>query len=726
MPLGLGLGLSPVLYRGAGGYTILADGDDGHERLDTNALNTASVVAGDAGTYLAAAFWRFTGIAVPIGSTITSATVTVTSTASGAVGTAVIRAQKSASPAAVSAGNLPSSWTGASGTTATTVVAGAAAGVNVYDVTDIVQELVDQAGWPSTGGAMNFRMAEDAGGFSTTFVDSPAAGSAVLHISVASEYQTALEGDVIVDFAQQSLTNGVGTAYSNSFGSYTAARAAQTHESSLSGTSDTLTATGWEGACTANTTPATGREMRYRITFSTPLDMSAVQNFVLDIEYPQEMLTNDFGAGVYLGARVRLFSGGTDTNSSWQTITMFGVQGFTKTRRDTIIIPATNKTGGLWSTASGAGANFSAITHVVVYMYTTASKGGMRFTLRRLLANRVGRRALVAFTFDDNQRGVHTYARSMFSTAGLKAGVAVISSTAAAGVDSAVMWGSHLTDLYNDGWAMYNHMVYSPQVLEAALSAKATAWADPGTGGRFYVTTTPEVYADAVVGHFYEIRNSWGPETMGTRELLAKSAGNTLEFSAPAPPYLTGAGYPFVRMDWPEQSRATRIANHVQPCTDYLAGLFGAGYRGRNVFIAPQGDYDVDWAPDLAAAGFDIVRNTITCHQPRESSTPWYDDGGVPVTIGSGMLDLFNTPGVALDNLDNTVGNQNALKAYVDRAIAGGHFLHFYGHRVETTHGALQTHKDLLQVIVTYVADKVALGQVRSVTLDEVAAAYPY
>lgn len=167
----------------AGGYTILADGDDGHERLDTNALNTASVVAGDAGTYLAAAFWRFTGIAVPIGTTITSATITVTSSASGGSGTAVIRAQKSASPAAVSAGNLPSSWTGASGTTATTAITGAAAGVNVYDVTDIVQELVDQAGWPSTGGAMNFRMAEDAGGFYTAFVDSPSAGSAVLLIS---------------------------------------------------------------------------------------------------------------------------------------------------------------------------------------------------------------------------------------------------------------------------------------------------------------------------------------------------------------------------------------------------------------------------------------------------------------------------------------------------------------------------------------------------------------
>ena len=30
------------------------------------------------------------------------------------------------------------------------------------------------------------------------------------------------------------------------------------------------------------------------------------------------------------------------------------------------------------------------------------------------------------------------------------------------------------------------------------------------------------------------------------------------------------------------------------------------------------------------------------------------------------------------------------------------------------------------EAIVTYVADKVALGQVKSVTLDEVAAAYPY
>ena len=103
MPLGLGLGLSPVLYCGASGpyrVSITADADDGHERLDTNALNTASVVAGDAGTYLAAAFWRFTGIAVPIGTTITSATITVTSSASGGSGTAVIRAQKSASPAA--------------------------------------------------------------------------------------------------------------------------------------------------------------------------------------------------------------------------------------------------------------------------------------------------------------------------------------------------------------------------------------------------------------------------------------------------------------------------------------------------------------------------------------------------------------------------------------------------------------------------------------------------
>lgn len=211
MSTGIGIGLSYAFNRGASGpyrVSITADADDGHERLDTNALNTASVVAGDAGTYLAAAFWRFTGIAVPIGTTITSATITVTSSASGGSGTAVIRAQKSASPAAVSAGNLPSSWTGASGTTATTAITGAAAGVNVYDVTDIVQELVDQAGWPATGGAMNFRVAEDAGGFSTTYVDSPSAGSAVLTISANSQTDVTAWPDLKLwlDFAEGSGT----------------------------------------------------------------------------------------------------------------------------------------------------------------------------------------------------------------------------------------------------------------------------------------------------------------------------------------------------------------------------------------------------------------------------------------------------------------------------------------------------------------------------------------
>lgn len=518
------------------------------------------------------------------------------------------------------------------------------------------------------------------------------------------------KGDLLIDFAQQSLTVGATTAYSNTIGSYTVARATQTHESQLTGTSDTLTATGWEAACTANTTPGSTRAMRYKVNFSPAINMSAVTNLVLELEYPQEMNTDDFGNGYFVGPRMLFASSGSD--SSWQATTLWATQGIQKRRKFALYIPMG---GALWTVAGGAGCNWSAVTSATFYLYTNSSNGGFRATLRKIWANRVGRKALVAFTYDDNMASTYTNALPVHQTHGVKAGMCVSSDYIDSG--GSAMTLTQAQACYAAGWSAYNHMQNHSYTLVAELDPITTAW----SGGQFTVTVEPEAYADAVVGQFWEIRNSWGPEFSGTLELLSKGASNQLTFDCPTAPYLTaGSGYPPVRADWPGVTRAQHIANEVTPCQTYMATH---GFvRGANVFVPPKGAWDTDWIADMKAAGFVFCRSTGTDYIASNTS-PYYQLSG-QIMIPD-CFDRWDNVAICLDNIADTTPNRDMLTGYVDTAIATGQFLHFMGHEVKSAAAPLTVDVALLSHLVGYVKTKMDAGLVQNVTLEQLAAALP-
>ena len=518
------------------------------------------------------------------------------------------------------------------------------------------------------------------------------------------------KGTLLIDFSKQSLTTGVGTAYTNALGSYTVTRTSYTHQAQLTGVFDSVTATGWEIGCTGNTTPSSPYALRYQLTFSTPIDLSTAANLVFELEYPQEMQANDFGGGLFNGIRTAFYSDAT--NGSWQQPAMWGVQSIAKHTKDTVYCPMG---GGLWTAIGGTGCNWSSVTRVVIYAYHAYSNGGFRMTLRKVWANRVGKKALVAYTFDDSLTSTVTNAVPIFNTYAQKAGIAVISS--AVGTGGAYATLAELQTAYAAGWSMYNHMVYSPQNLEVKLTPIATPW----SANTFTVTCSNEAYADAVVGQFWTIRNSWGPEFSGSRELLAKNAGNQLVFSCPTQPAVNSAAYfPRIVADWPGQSRATRLANHVTPCTTYLNsnGLS----RGSNVFIAPQGAYDVNWAADLRATGFRFVRTT-DAYFIGQNSSPYYLASGQ--IIIPDCFDPMDTCTITLDNVADSGPNRALLAGYVDTAISTGQFIHFMGHDVKSAAAALTTQISLLDYLVGYVKGKIDAGQAQNVTLEQMAAAFP-
>lgn len=516
------------------------------------------------------------------------------------------------------------------------------------------------------------------------------------------------KGDLLIDFAEQPLTIGTSKIYTNSLGTYTVTRQTQTHEAQLGGASETQTATGWEMKCTSNSSPGSSRAMRYRLTFSPAIDLSSATNLCFEIEYPQEMNPDDFGNNFYVGIRPLFYSSGSD--ASRPAVELYATQGIQKRRRTVLYVPLG---GALWTTAAGAGCNWSNVTEMNFRMFCNSSNGGFRATIRKIWANRVGKKALVAFTFDDTLKSQYDNALPIFQANGMKAGIATISS--GVGTGGIFMSLAELKACYAAGWSTYNHMVDSGKVLESQIAAIASPW----SAGTFTVTVSSAVYADAVVGQFWEIRNSWGPEFSGSKELLSKGAGNKLTFDCATQPFLS-AGFPLIRADWPGQSRATRITNEVLPCTQFL--IDNGMPRGSNVFIAPEGAWDTDWVADMEAAGFVFCRNTGNDYVATNSS-PYYGVSG-QVMIPD-CIDNWDNVAITLDNIADSPANRTEFEGYVDTAIATGQFLHFMGHEVKSAAAPLTVDVALLSHLVGYVKTKMDAGLVQNVTLEQLAAALP-
>ena len=138
--------------------------DDGTE-FGTGALFQSDSVSWNAGFnsmfgVTATAFLRFLGVDVPNGATVSDATLTVTVVSiTGTPDTTWFGVDEDDVAQFASPGNLPTS-----ATTTTASVDGdpPGTGVQSFDVTAIVQEIIDRAGWAS-GNAMAFVCKDNAG-----------------------------------------------------------------------------------------------------------------------------------------------------------------------------------------------------------------------------------------------------------------------------------------------------------------------------------------------------------------------------------------------------------------------------------------------------------------------------------------------------------------------------------------------------------------------------------
>lgn len=524
---------------------------------------------------------------------------------------------------------------------------------------------------------------------------------------------TADPGALLVDFSKQSLTVGVGTAYSNAIGSYTVTRNTYAHESQLTGTSETLAATGWEWKCTGATDTG-DRAMRAILAFSPAVDLSAVTSFTVELEYPQEMNPDDFGAGRYSGIRLQFFDGAS--NYAMTAVPLWGTQSINKRRKFVVHIPATNKSGGMWANG-GTAPTWSAITTVRIYSFQRSTNGGHRVTFRKIWANRVGKKALVAFTFDDSLKSTYDNAVPLFNAAGMKCGISVISG--GIGTGGIYMSAAELDATYAAGHSLYNHMRLSDSQLESYFTPNATPW----SGGLYTGNVDSEAYAAMTATETYTIRESWGPEVQGPLVLASKNGGTEVSFTVATAPALNSNNVGFPRLDIPGVSRAARIAAEVTPCKTYLEGRYGSGFRGSDVFVAPNNLYDVDWAADLAAVGFNAVRRTSKYYLGSESS-PYYVEGSMPILPG--CFDPWDIGWYSLDNMVDNPTNRSILEAAVNYAISTGSFIHFGGHEVKNTNASLTIDVDLLDHLIDYVKTKIDAGEAQNVTLEQMAAWYPY
>lgn len=148
---------------------IASDADDGHEANGTDWLDKVAegypdgeffsiYQSGSAATDRIGVV-RFVATGIPQGATITSATLTlectVATNADPTNAVLLVTGDDVDNSAALSSSHRPSSgWTN---TTATATVAGLAVGAIVVNVTTIVQEIVNRAGF--SGGAIAFKLA---------------------------------------------------------------------------------------------------------------------------------------------------------------------------------------------------------------------------------------------------------------------------------------------------------------------------------------------------------------------------------------------------------------------------------------------------------------------------------------------------------------------------------------------------------------------------------------
>lgn len=521
-------------------------------------------------------------------------------------------------------------------------------------------------------------------------------------------------GTLLVDFTVQPVAtssvvtyggpgSGADVINDGAFGTYTVTTtSATTAHPNLVGVTAVQDG-GWKLSNTSQTSPSVAKNFNPKITFSKDIDLSTATSVVLEWGVPEYGTSR----GLYLGPRPMFLNSG-ETKQWWQTNTSMFNSVIVKS---TSMITTTPIDTPSWTDSTGL-RDWAAVRKLILHMYVVYNNGGNYATLKRVWVNRKNAKAKVAFTFDDGSYTTYSQAYPVLAANGIKGGVAVIQSEAATGDDVTTMSTATIKLLHDAGWGTYNHMVTGNAQLCARMQVNNAASA--GTSVVF--DTWAEVVTDAVIGHTYTIRGNFGPEYNGTFTLASKPSSTQLEFTVSGPSALKTytQTHGFCYMDWPEQTRAARIAAEVTYCKTYMEanGLT----RGSDFFVAPNGAIDRSWWADLEAAGFIGARTTESHYRI---------DGANAVAAGmqytKGEFPRFAICSTILDNFP--LANIATLYAMIDNACDEGAFINFYGHIVGASHASGQTGLNVLTPLAEYIKTKVDAGLMDVVTLDEFARA---
>ncbi len=533
----------------------------------------------------------------------------------------------------------------------------------------------------------------------------------------AGGIDTTPTGTLLVDFTVQPVATSSAVTYGGAgsgadvindgaFGTYTVTTGAFSAHPNFGGTGAVELDGGWKLSNTSQTTTSSAKALYAKITFSKDLDLSTASSFVLEWGVPDHPTTTN---GLYLGPRPMMLDS-AEANQWWSASSALFNSVIPKQSSMITTIPID---GPSWANSVGT-ANWATVRKVTVHMYSVYNNGGNYSVLKRIWVNRKNAKAKVAFTFDDGHYTAYSLAYPVLAARNIKAGIAVIKSQAEAGDDVTWMTGTTVKALHDAGWATYNHMVTSNQQLCARLNVNAAAT----SGTTVVFDTWAEVVTAAVIGHDYTIRGNFGPEYNGTFKLIAKPTSTQLQFTVSGESAVesNARSHGFCYMDWPEVSRATRIADEVVACTTYLNSI-GCS-RGTDFLVAPNGAIDSSWHAEIEAAGYVGVRMTTTHYRLTGSS---YAEAGMQYTQGE--FPRYEMCSTELDNVADTTPNLDAIKALIDNACDEGSFVNFYGHIIAASHASLTVDVDLLGKIADYVKTKVDAGLMDVVTLDEFARA---
>ena len=389
--------------------------------------------------------------------------------------------------------------------------------------------------------------------------------------------------------------------------------------------------------------------VRADIELLTPIDLSAVTNLCIEVEYPNE---DDGTINLFTGFRLLLGSDvGSWTNFSWFN-PKYNTQGFERNYKHIFLIPLS-----LFESAGGLGVTLSSVRRLGIWMYQEATKTGLSskssVIIRNVYAD-LKQEPKATFIADDGIRNEITTIAKVMQGAGVPMSIGINAAyvgdtNLVQGGQTYASWPEFLQFQANGGTILnhgYTHRGFCDRLLyvskyvtsatPSTVNGAFTIVKEEGAFGKLYKgngTTAVAIYDltsanQQIVTTAYVNRNIGDTITLkgggdkllcGTFTIDAVFSKNltfpndldgALAITLPTAPYFqetNGNNYGYFYAPPPEGYESFVVNDLVRNRTECAArGIT----EGMNDLIAPSGAFHADIIPYLKAHGFRSCRTT--------------------------------------------------------------------------------------------------------------------